>query len=107
MARAAGGIKRLVMELGGNDPMIVLADAGIEAAARFAVGSSFENAGQMCTSTERIYVDERIAEKFESRVTEIAALYPPHGDRRYDRGYGHGAGRNLWARGGHQPVQQR
>ena len=75
MARAAGGIKRLVMELGGNDPMIVLADADIEAAARFAVGSSFENAGQMCTATERIYVDERIAEKFESRVTEIAALY--------------------------------
>lgn len=75
MARAAGGLKRLVMELGGNDPMIVLADADIEAAARFAVGSSFENAGQMCTSTERIYVDEQIAPKFESRVTEIAALY--------------------------------
>ena len=75
MARAAGGIKRLVMELGGNDPMIVLADADIEAAARFAVGSSFENAGQMCTSTERIYVDEAIADKFESRVAEIAALY--------------------------------
>ena len=75
MARAAGGIKRLVMELGGNDPMIVLSDADIEAAARFAVGSSFENAGQMCTSTERIYVDEQIAEQFESRVTAIAAMY--------------------------------
>lgn len=75
MARAAGGIKRLVMELGGNDPMIVLADADIDAAARFAVGSSFENAGQMCTSTERIYVDKRIAEKFEARVTAIAAMY--------------------------------
>ncbi|MCG8684730.1 MAG: aldehyde dehydrogenase [Desulfobacterales bacterium] len=75
MARAAGGIKRLVMELGGNDPMIVLSDADVEAAARFAVGSSFENAGQMCTSTERIYVDEKIADQFESRVADIAALY--------------------------------
>nr|WP_319394383.1 aldehyde dehydrogenase family protein [uncultured Desulfobacter sp.] len=75
MARAAGGVKRLVMELGGNDPMIVLADADIDAAARFAVGSSLENAGQMCTSTERIYVDRQIAEEFESKVVEIAALY--------------------------------
>lgn len=75
MARAANSLKRLVMELGGNDPMIVLADADLEHAARFAVASSFENAGQMCTSTERIYVDESIADKFEQRVTEIAAKY--------------------------------
>jgi len=75
MARAAGGIKRLIMELGGNDPMIVLADADIEAAVRFAVGSSFENAGQMCTSTERIYVAKQVAEEFGSRVTAIAAMY--------------------------------
>ncbi|MCG8617324.1 MAG: aldehyde dehydrogenase [Desulfobacterales bacterium] len=75
MARAAGGIKRLVMELGGNDPMIVLEDADIAAAARFAVASSFENAGQVCTSTERIYVDEKIADAFESKVASIAAMY--------------------------------
>ena len=75
MKRAAGSIKRLVMELGGNDPMIVLSDANLDAAARFAVGSSFENAGQMCTSTERIYVDKRIADKFEQRVKDIASHY--------------------------------
>ena len=75
MQRASGQLKRLVMELGGNDPMIVLADANIESAARFAVASSFENAGQMCTSTERIYVDEKIADKFEKRVVEIASMY--------------------------------
>lgn len=75
MQRASGQLKRLVMELGGNDPMIVLEDANIESAARFAVASSFENAGQMCTSTERIYVDEKIAERFEKRVAEIASLY--------------------------------
>jgi acyl-CoA reductase-like NAD-dependent aldehyde dehydrogenase len=75
MSRAAGGLKRLVMELGGNDPMIVLEDADIQAAARFAVASSFENAGQMCTSTERIYVDEKIADSFEHMVLEIASMY--------------------------------
>jgi acyl-CoA reductase-like NAD-dependent aldehyde dehydrogenase len=75
MLRASGDLKRLVMELGGNDPMIVLEDANIVSAARFAVASSFENAGQMCTSTERIYVDEKIAEEFENRVLEIASMY--------------------------------
>ncbi len=75
MAIAAGQLKRLVMELGGNDPMIVMQDANLEEAARFAVASSFENAGQMCVSTERIYVDERIAKKFEERVVELASTY--------------------------------
>lgn len=75
MARAAGRLKRLVMELGGNDPMIVMHDADIEQAARFAVANSFENAGQMCVATERIYVDGTIAERFEKRVVELAACY--------------------------------
>ncbi|KAB0285300.1 aldehyde dehydrogenase [Vibrio fortis] len=75
MARAASKVKRLVMELGGKDPMIVMRDANLEQAARFAVAGSFENSGQMCTSIERIYVDERIADKFEQRVTEIAKMY--------------------------------
>jgi succinate-semialdehyde dehydrogenase/glutarate-semialdehyde dehydrogenase len=75
MANAAAGLKRLVMELGGNDPMIVMADADVDAAARFAVASSFENAGQMCTSTERIYVDAGIARQFEERVLAYARQY--------------------------------
>ncbi|WP_298968214.1 aldehyde dehydrogenase family protein [uncultured Roseobacter sp.] len=76
MRRAAGSLKRLVIELGGNDPMIVLPDADIDRAAQFfAVASSFENAGQMCISTERIYVHDSVAETFEQRVTEIAARY--------------------------------
>lgn len=75
MARAAPSLKRLVMELGGNDPMIVMADADIASAARFAVASSFENAGQMCISTERIYVDQAVAHSFEQQVVEMAAQY--------------------------------
>ncbi len=75
MARASSSLKRLVMELGGNDPMIVMHDANIQAAASFAVASSFENAGQMCISTERIYVDEGIAKEFEQYVINIAKQY--------------------------------
>jgi len=75
MIRAANGLKRLIMELGGNDPMIVLEDADIPAAARFAVASSFENAGQMCISTERIYVDKKVSEQFETQVLKIASQY--------------------------------
>ena len=75
MLRSAHNIKRLVMELGGNDPMIVMADADIQAAARFAVASSFENSGQMCTSTERIYVDQAVAERFEKLVVDYARSY--------------------------------
>ena len=63
------------MELGGNDPMIVMAGADLHAAARFAVASSFENAGQMCTSTERIYVDHRVADHFRELVVQIAGQY--------------------------------
>lgn len=73
MRRAAGGLKRLVLELGGKDPLIVLEDADVDAAARFAVANSYDNSGQMCVSTERVLVHERIAEAFEARVTELAA----------------------------------
>ena len=72
MAAAAKRLTRVILELGGKDPMIVLDDADIEKAASFAVENSFENAGQMCVSTERIYVDEKVADAFESRVAEIA-----------------------------------
>ena len=75
MQSAAPQLHRLVMELGGNDAMIVLNDADINAAARFAVASSFENSGQMCTSTERIYVDDAIYDEFCQRVANIAAQY--------------------------------
>lgn len=75
MKSASSSLHRLVMELGGNDPMIVLHDADVQAAARFAVASSFENAGQMCTSTERVYVHESVYDIFIKRVVEIASQY--------------------------------
>ena len=71
MRRAAAGLKPLIMELGGKDPLIVLEDADIEAAAGFAVANSLENAGQMCISTERVFVDRKIAGEF----SKAAARY--------------------------------
>lgn len=73
--KSAESLKRVMMELGGNDPLIVMKDADLRQTAYFAVANSFENAGQMCIATERIYVDEEIAETFESMVTDIASQY--------------------------------
>lgn len=53
-----------VLELGGKDAMIVLADADIEVASSAAVWGSFTNCGQACLSVERIYVEKSIAERF-------------------------------------------
>ena len=70
---ASGGLKRVILELGGKDPMIVLESADLEKAARFAAFNSFRNAGQVCVSTERIFVPEVIAERFEALLVEATA----------------------------------
>jgi succinate-semialdehyde dehydrogenase/glutarate-semialdehyde dehydrogenase len=70
MKDAAEGLKRVILELGGKDPLVVLDDADLDAAAAFAVRNSFRNAGQVCVSTERIYVDRRVAGPFVDRVLE-------------------------------------
>jgi len=61
------------LELGGKDPMIVCEDADLERAARGAVYGAFSNAGQVCTSTERVYVEEGIADAFIERVVAETA----------------------------------
>jgi succinate-semialdehyde dehydrogenase/glutarate-semialdehyde dehydrogenase len=73
MREASASLKRLVLELGGKDPMIVLEDADLEQAAKFAAVNSFRNAGQVCVSTERIFVLESIADDFEAALAGIAA----------------------------------
>ncbi len=71
MRAAATTMKRLVLELGGKDPMIVLPGADIEAAARHAATEATRNAGQVCVAVERIIVHQDIAEAFSARVAEI------------------------------------
>jgi acyl-CoA reductase-like NAD-dependent aldehyde dehydrogenase len=59
-----------VLELGGKDAMIVLADADLDIASSAAVWGSFTNCGQACLSVERIYVEESVAERFTSLCVE-------------------------------------
>lgn len=68
MKECSNRFTRMILELGGKDPMIVLKDADLKKAAEFAVKSSIRNCGQICTSVERIYVDETIYAKFEKLV---------------------------------------
>ena len=58
------GYRRLVLELGGNDPLIVMEDADIEEAATLAAQGSYKNSGQRCTAVKRILVHESVADRF-------------------------------------------
>jgi succinate-semialdehyde dehydrogenase/glutarate-semialdehyde dehydrogenase len=72
---AAKYLTPVVLELGGKDPMIVLDDANVPNAARAAVWGAFANSGQTCSSVERCYVHESIAEPFIAAVvTETKRL---------------------------------
>ncbi len=64
MARAAQTLTPVSLELGGKDPMIVLADADLERAANAAVSYGLNNSGQVCISVERIYVEEPVYDDF-------------------------------------------
>jgi acyl-CoA reductase-like NAD-dependent aldehyde dehydrogenase len=68
---ASGTLKRVILELGGKDPMIVLENADLERAAHFAAWNSFRNCGQVCVSTERIFVGEGVADEFERLLVEV------------------------------------
>jgi succinate-semialdehyde dehydrogenase/glutarate-semialdehyde dehydrogenase len=67
---AAKNLTGVVLELGGKDPMIVFADANLELAAEAAVWGAFCNAGQSCSSVERLYVEESAAEKLTDLIVE-------------------------------------
>ena len=71
-AKAAETLTPVSLELGGKDPMIVLADADMERATNAAVYYSFQNSGQTCISVERVFVEEPIYDEFVAKVTEKA-----------------------------------
>ena len=68
MAAAAAHIKRVSLELGGQSPFIVCADADIKAAAASAAQRAFSNMGQICISVNRIYVADEVAEAFTDEL---------------------------------------
>ena len=72
-AIAARHLKPALLELGGKAPLIVLDDADLDAAVAAASFGSFMNQGQICMSTERIVIDERIADVFAARLADRAA----------------------------------
>ena len=62
--------KRQVLELGGNDPLIVMEDADLEEAATLAAAGSYKNSGQRCTAIKRLLVQESVAERFTELLLE-------------------------------------
>jgi aldehyde dehydrogenase (NAD+) len=67
------GYRRALLELGGNDPLIVLGDADLEEAARLAVRGAFANSGQRCTAIKRIIAVDSVADELAERVSAGAA----------------------------------
>ena len=78
--KAATHLKRCLLELGGKSPLVVLDDANVDEAVKAAVFGSFLYQGQICMSTERLVVDEAVADefvaKFAARAKELAAGDP-------------------------------
>jgi hypothetical protein len=70
--KAARHLKRVLLELGGNAPLVVLADADLDRAVAAANFGSFMNQGQICMSTERIVIDRSVADEFAQMLGERA-----------------------------------
>jgi putative phosphonoacetaldehyde dehydrogenase len=83
---AKAGYRRMVLELGGNDPIIVMDDADIDEASSLAVQGSYKNSGQRCTAVKRLLVHERVAAAFTEAVVEKTRAWrwgdptDPHND---------------------------
>lgn len=71
--------KRQVLELGGNDPLVVMDDADVNKAADLAASGSYKNSGQRCTAVKRIFVHQRLADDFTQALLERTRAWR-HGD---------------------------
>ncbi|QQG40329.1 MAG: aminobutyraldehyde dehydrogenase [Candidatus Aenigmatarchaeota archaeon] len=75
MEYASSNVKNVHLELGGKAPMVVLQDADVDAAAEGAVVGAFWNTGQDCTAVTRVYVHEKLYDKFTKLVVEKAKKF--------------------------------
>lgn len=64
------GMKKVTLELGGNDPLVVLDDANVDAAVKGVISGAYLNAGQVCMGVKRIIVQKGIYNKFKTRLVE-------------------------------------
>ena len=68
MISQKAGMKKVTLELGGNDPVIILKDADIEKAVKGIINGAFLNAGQVCMGVKRVIVEESIADEFAEKL---------------------------------------
>ena len=82
------GYRRVVLELGGNDPIIVMEDADIDEASTLAVAGSYKNSGQRCTAIKRMLVHQAVADRFVEQVVAKtkAWSYGDPGDKKVEMG---------------------
>ena len=72
---ASAGYKKLVLELGGNDPLIIMEDADLDKAVFLAAEGAYRNSGQRCTAVKRILVHKQIVEPFTALLVEKTKSY--------------------------------
>jgi succinate-semialdehyde dehydrogenase/glutarate-semialdehyde dehydrogenase len=70
MAKTAGTVKKVSMELGGHAPFIVFGDADLDEAVSGAMANKYRNSGQVCVSANRIYVHDSVYEEFSKKLAE-------------------------------------
>jgi putative phosphonoacetaldehyde dehydrogenase len=76
---AKAGYRRVVLELGGNDPIIVMDDADLDEASTLAVSGSYKNSGQRCTAVKRLLVHQSVLQRFTDLVVDKTRAWR-HGD---------------------------
>ena len=69
------GYKKVILELGGNDPIIILEDADMDTAVYLAAEGSYRNSGQRCTAVKRILVHEKVKDEFIQKFVEKSKTY--------------------------------
>ena len=70
MISQKAGMKKVTLELGGNDPMVVLNDADIDKAVKGVINGAFLNAGQVCMGVKRIIIEDEIADEFAEKLVK-------------------------------------
>ena len=76
-ALAAPDLKRLTLELGGSDPVIVCADADVDAAVKAVIIGRYWNAGQACLGCKRVFVHDSVYDDFVAQLVERVSRYEP------------------------------